>query len=336
MTATSATTLQPCRNRNQKPWLRTPLATMLQPSHPQPAQPSRNRLATARNHRATINFQAPQPLQLPLKGWRFGCAPLPALARASQNTPAKHPPAFGSGCSGLPLSKPAEVPSRPCARLPPRTRRATDHAANFEEGRDCPRHRQSRVESCNQRIVNSAASPRLSRRQPHSMSTAITDPADTRHTCPHQSRHSLEHLATHDVLTETDQWVIGFGRCTGNSGVAKTVGARGNQAIGAIEALAMQQSRFPRIEPEARGVWVGVAGRSFARPILDLFAFFRGPALKNLAAVGSEKVGWPVKPAALTQRRCVIGQIALAATRERAGAKTHQRPFLSHGGGMSL
>jgi hypothetical protein len=108
-------------------------------------------------------------------------------------------------------------------------------------------------------------------------------------------------------------------------------GAHEGQAIGATEALAMRQSRMLEIEPEARGVWVGVAGRSFARPILDLFAFFRGPAFKNLAAAGSKNLGWPVKPAALTQRRCVIGQIALAATRHRPGAKTHQRPFLSHG-----
>jgi hypothetical protein len=46
----------------------------------------------------------------------------------------------------------------------------------------------------------------------------------------------------------------------------------------------------------------------------------------------SGKVGWPVKPAALTQRACWIRQIALAAPGERSGAKTHQRPFLSHGG----
>jgi hypothetical protein len=89
------------------------------------------------------------------------------------------------------------------------------------------------------------------------------------------------------------------------------------------------------IEPEARGDGVGVADKSGARPIIDPISPFRGPAFKNLAAAGSEKVGWPVKSAALTQRRCRIGQIALATTRERPGAKTHQRPFLSHGVGMS-
>jgi hypothetical protein len=104
--------------------------------------------------------------------------------------------------------------------------------------------------------------------------------------------------------------------------------------VGATEALAILQSRFPRIEAKkTRGGMPG-GGNLAARPIIDPFALFRGPAFKILAAASSEKVGWPVKPAALTQRRCVIGQIALASSRERPGARTHQRPFLSHGEAM--
>jgi hypothetical protein len=71
---------------------KTPLATMLQLSPPQLPQPCRNRLATARNYAATIAFSGPQPLQLPPKGWRFGCAHRlapRAYPRASGQTPSR-------------------------------------------------------------------------------------------------------------------------------------------------------------------------------------------------------------------------------------------------------
>jgi hypothetical protein len=99
----------------------------------------------------------------------------------------------------------------------------------------------------------------------------------------------------------------------------------------ATEALARLKPPFARIGAHQGGVGMPGGGNLATRPIIDVDSPFRGPAVKNLAAACSEKVGRPVKPAALTQRRCVIGQIALASTRERPGAKTHQRPFLSHG-----
>jgi len=58
--------------------------------------------------------------------------------------------------------------------------------------------------------------------------------------------------------------------------------------------------------------------------IAALFENLGGPSLKNL--------GRPEKPSTLTQGSHRIRQIELAATRERAGAKTHQRRPWSHGG----
>jgi hypothetical protein len=180
---------------------------------------------------------------------------------------------------------------------------------------------------------------------------------------------STEHLATHDVLIESDQWVIGICRCRGNIGVAKTAAglpadvwldrhrglharaillvptlefrkicAREGQALGA--ALLQQQCRFVGLPLTTFSKKAGVGGKTSDGGYLDLPSQHSGALLKILGGSVSkiwrrpwpENLGWPVKPAALTQRRCVIRQIALAAIWERAAAKTHQRPFLSHGG----
>jgi hypothetical protein len=71
-----------------------------------------------------------------------------------------------------------------------------------------------------------------------------------RYSLPHHQHHRLrEHIATNDVLTESDQWVIGLDRCRGNSGVAKralarvsnhvfhSVGSVGRESLGATLAL---------------------------------------------------------------------------------------------------
>jgi hypothetical protein len=83
----------------------------------------------------------------------------------------------------------------------------------------------------------------------------------------------------------------------------------------------------PAKDPRHRGVAVDPVARRY----IDLSSNFRGPSFQNLAAACSEKVGWPVKPAALTQGSFRVRQIALAASRDRSGAKTHGRQFLSHG-----
>ena len=57
--------------------------------------------------------------------------------------------------------------------------------------------------------------------------------------------------------------------------------------------------------------------------------------VQNFGRSCSEKVGWPAKPAALTQGSRGIRQIDLATTREREGAKTHRRAVSESRRGMS-
>jgi hypothetical protein len=110
---------------------------------------------------------------------------------------------------------------------------------------------------------------------------------------------------------------------------------REGQAPGATEALANERAPFPMISRQKDRGGVGVGPIWTARPNIDLPTCIRGRFSRNFFGPAcSEKVGWPVKSAALTQRRCGIGQIALAATRERSGAKTHQRAVSESWRGM--
>jgi hypothetical protein len=105
--------------------------------------------------------------------------------------------------------------------------------------------------------------------------------------------------------------------------------ARGNQANrsemwidGAIYGIADHR----------RGDGWGVGPTSGSLWIIDLSTQFRGGFSQNIfGRFCPENVERPLKPAALTQGSRRIRQIGLAATRERSAAKTHQRPFLSHG-----
>jgi hypothetical protein len=88
------------------------------------------------------------------------------------------------------------------------------------------------------------------------------------------------------------------------------------------------------IDRQNTRVWVGWGQNLLGTLIIDVVSHYSTALSKILGGLGLE-VGWPVKPAVLTQRACGIRQIAQPATRERPGAKTHQRPFFSHGGAYS-
>jgi hypothetical protein len=94
--------------------------------------------------------------------------------------------------------------------------------------------------------------------------------------------------------------------------------AHEGQAIGETQALANGIPRYSNRAGKKTPGRVPVGGTNPARPILDVTAHFRGPALENLAAACPEKVGCPVKSAALTQRSRGIRQIAQPATRGAA------------------
>jgi hypothetical protein len=99
----------------------------------------RNYVETIEKHRATI-AQLSKKLprnhrNCPLRGGEMVAPTAATPSRASQNTPAKHPPAFGSGCSGLitvcrvadrpPPSPPKCQADNVLARTPKHTERLT-------------------------------------------------------------------------------------------------------------------------------------------------------------------------------------------------------------------
>jgi hypothetical protein len=81
-----------------------------------------------------------------------------------------------------------------------------------------------------------------------------------------------------------------------------------------------------RVAGHLTGGRVPVGGANPARRIIDLSSHFRGPVSQNLVGPGSENLGWPVKPAALTQPRLSIALCVLSAAVGPPGVQTHQRP----------
>jgi len=248
--------------------------------------------------------------------------PLARVTRPTRFAPLLRLPPYGSGSQQRTLvtrgqrQRASPLPSKPrLTPLPLDDRRRTPER---------PRHPLACVESRDGQIFNSPTASRHSRPCPGSMST--------------------EHLATHDVLTESDQWVIGFGRCTGNSGVAKTVAGRVyTRDVAASFTLVERKAcargntwrngnpangnaRMLGIEPEARGGMVGGRGTNPARPILDLSSHFRGPASKNLGRPVLKKFDPPQNDAPRLSGGPAARWASCPLVRGLRRARTHQRP----------
>jgi hypothetical protein len=109
-----------------------------------------------------------------------------------------------------------------------------------------------------------------------------------------------EPIATNDVLIESDQWVIGLRRATGNSGVTETVG--GIQ-LGTVPQLAVRRARqtkrmdanCPALKSSARDP-AGYAGgkKPEIADLFDLFLLHSGAPFQILGGLGLKKLGRPV------------------------------------------
>ena len=207
--------------------------------------------------------------------------------------------------------------------------------AQREGMRKRPRHPLTRVENGEHRIINAAASPRLQRQRQSLVSTAtLIFP------CASRSFVRCERTPNNPLCRNETRC------CHHLSADQKDIYARAlSRPLALLEASAparapgqrrnVEAGEKRREGPDHLSKSRGGGGDSAARPIIDLLSRYSVALFQNLGGRVSKNLGRRVKSPALTQGSRRIRQIGLAATPWPPEPNPHQRPFVSHGVGMS-
>lgn len=211
----------------------------------------------------------------------------------------------------------------------------TRDAGEGREGRKTPHQPLARVYSRDRQIINAAVAVRLTRQGRHSTSTTDRQPCQCWRACQPPSK-ALAITACADTVQTRESAPRDNAAFMGVSGIrphdgksregvfARDVAAsftvylleeREGQAIGATEALSNGIARMFEIQPEKDRGGVGVAGRSVARPIIDVNPVFRGLFRRKTGLPKSARLSPRKSRSAKTQPCPSIASRVMSATR---------------------